>query len=334
MPHPRYSVIIPVRNGAATLDACLEALEDQTVPRDAYEIIVVNDGSTDATAEVLRRRAVQVLETAGRGAAAARNRGFQVVRGEIVLFLDADCRPTSDWIARMVAPLEAGEADGTVGRFVSRQSNWVARLIQLEHDQRYRRMARFQWTDFVNTATCAFRRAVLPDPPFCEEFAKLEDLDLSFRLAEAGVKLRYLPDTVVEHRHPESLGHYLRRRFRYGRYAPALYRRHASKLAGDTSTPQLRRLQLVLLGLAPFGFLWGPYFGLGLVAASVACSAPFLWQVAWRYPLLVPGAVAFSLAGNVCFVAGALTGMLTRGGERQRLRVSTVEGGGPHAPRL
>lgn len=310
---PRYSVVIPVRNGAATLSACLEALEEQSVPRDAYEVIVVNDGSTDRTTEVLRRRPIQVLETPGRGAAAARNRGFQASRGEVVLFLDADCRPAVDWLARMVAPLEAGEADGTVGRFVSRQDGWVARLIQLEHDQRYHRMARFTWTDFVNTATCAFRRAVLPDPPFCEEFAKLEDLDLSFRLAEAGVKLRYLPDAVVEHHHPESLGHYLRRRFLYGRYAPALYRRHTRKLAGDTSTPHLRRLQLVLLGLSPFGFIWGTSLGLGLLAASVACSGPFLWRVARHHPQLLPGAVVFSLAGNACFVAGALAGIVKGG---------------------
>jgi len=89
------SVIVPAYNAARTLGACLEALGQQTMPREQYEIILVDDGSTDDTAQIAGRYAgVKVLKLArNRGAAAARNAGIAAAQGELLLFTDADCIP-------------------------------------------------------------------------------------------------------------------------------------------------------------------------------------------------------------------------------------------------
>lgn len=311
------SVIIPARNAAETLPGTLESLAAQ--PRlQELEVVVVEDGSFDATASVVGKYPwCRLVRQPASGAAAARNRGIRETSGEIVLFLDADCRVAPDWVQRMTRPLlEDPTLGGVVGRFASSQRNWVARLIQLDLDSRYRRMERFPETDFVNTATCAFRRSVLGTDPFDTCFGKLEDIELSFRLAERGVRMRYLPDAVVEHRHPERLWHHVRRRFLYGRHAPALFRRHSGRLAGDASTPTGRRLQLVLLAAAlPAGLAWWPA-GMALLLASVALAWPTLAD-AWRVsPLLALKAPAFVVSGNVGFALGFLSGILKKAAAR------------------
>jgi cellulose synthase/poly-beta-1,6-N-acetylglucosamine synthase-like glycosyltransferase len=308
---PEFSIIIPVRNEARTLRACLEALQGQTIARKRFEIIVVDDGSSDDSPKIAGGCADRLIRLGKEGAAAARNRGFAAATGSVIVFLDADCVPAPDWLERMTAFLVDPQIGGTVGRFVSDQRSWVARMVQLELDRRYSRLERFRDIDFVNTATCAFRREVLPDPPFDETFGKLEDLELSFRLAGAGVRMRYVADAVVRHHHPESIVSYALRRFRYGRFSTLLYRRYSSKIVADSSTPHTRRLQLIFLGLAFPAILLSGWVSLALLALSLLCSASTIFAAARRSPGLALVSPLFVLSGNTAFVAGTALGLAT-----------------------
>ena len=109
---PRISVIIPVHNGAHSLGACLGALESQTLARgDEFEVIVVDNGSTDELADTRRLfPGVRWLEEAAPGSYAARNRGLRQAAGEIIAFTDADCLPDAAWLRQGVAALAAGPA--------------------------------------------------------------------------------------------------------------------------------------------------------------------------------------------------------------------------------
>lgn len=110
----RVSVIVPAFNAAATLDRCLHSLQAQS--RLPAEVIVVDDASTDSTAEVAARHPVSLIRRPARGGAgAARSDGARVASGEIVAFLDADCLAPTDWVARLAAEFEADATLGGVG---------------------------------------------------------------------------------------------------------------------------------------------------------------------------------------------------------------------------
>ena len=159
---PSYSVIVPAYQAAGTIGLCLEGLEAQTVPREAYEIIVVDDGSADDTAEIARRAGAQVIVQSNAGPAAARNRGAAAARGALLLFTDADCAPVPGWIAALAAPFSDERVAGAKGAYLSRQRGIVPRFTQLEYEDRYDRMAGSETIDFVDTYSAAYRRERLP----------------------------------------------------------------------------------------------------------------------------------------------------------------------------
>lgn len=304
------SVIVPVRNSRVLLGRCLESLNQQTVARSEYEIIVVDDGSSDGCVEVARDWKARAFQQEHKGASAARNRGIKEARGEVILFLDADCEANADWIAKISEPIGNESVDATVGRFTSDQKNWIAGLIQLELEGRYDRMRQHHQIDFVNSATCGFKQELLQDFPFDESFQKLEDVDLGFRLTQNGSKIVYVPDAIVKHSHPDCLRAYISRKFRYGSTAPALYRKFRGKVVADSSTPQYRRWQLLSLGLAVPVFLISPSASLILLLVSIGFSMPLIvraFQKSMKLGLLSP---FFVLAGNIAFLLGAIVGVI------------------------
>jgi len=291
-PKPRISVVIPAYQEAETIDRCLAALAGQTAPAEQFEVIVVDDGSTDGTAErVQAHPGVCLLVQERAGPAAARNRGMDRARGEIVLFTDADCEPAPDWIERMAAPFDDPQVDGVKGAYRTRQRELVARFVQAEYEDKYDQMAGRATIDFVDTYAAGYRRAVLVasggfDPAFPS--ASVEDQELSFRLARQGHRLVFAPQACVYHwGHPRTAWAYARRKFRIGYWKVLVARRHPQKLWRDSHTPPALRLQVGLAGAA-LAFLiacpFWPVLGCGAALAGLLfllSTLPFAAK-AWR----------------------------------------------------
>ncbi len=273
---PEISVVVPAYNAADTLAACLDALQAQTAPRWRYEIIVVDDGSTDGTAQVGARRGVRVIHQTHRGASAARNQGIRTARGRLVFFTDADCAPAPDWVEAMAAPFADPAVAGCKGVYRTRQSGLLPRFVQAEYLAKYRAMAAARRIDFVDTYSAGYRKSVLDEGAFDESVLYAEDAELSFRLALRGHMLVFDPAAVVYHRHAEGLWRYLRRKFRFGQWRVEVYRRYPQKLRGDSHTPEVLREQLALAALTLGGLALAPVFG-------------------WARWLLVASAAAFGL---------------------------------------
>ena len=111
----QVSVIIPAFNAAANIETCVRSVQAQTFP--PCEIIVVNDASTDHTAEIvagLRNVSLVNMKRNG-GAGAARNAGVELAQGDIVAFTDSDCVAPNTWIELIVAEFEADPELGVVG---------------------------------------------------------------------------------------------------------------------------------------------------------------------------------------------------------------------------
>ena len=117
----KYSVIVPAYNAGKTIGDCLGALTRQSLVPAVYEIIVVDDGSKDGTAEIVKTFSVRYLRQANRGPATARNHGAREARGEIILFTDSDCVPSADWIAEMTKPFGDPDVVAVKGAYRTNQ---------------------------------------------------------------------------------------------------------------------------------------------------------------------------------------------------------------------
>lgn len=314
----RASVIIPAYNAETTLARCLVALAVQTLPPQDFEVIVVDDGSTDATAQLVasfdRARCISFPRA---GAAAARNRGAHAAQGPILLFTDADCAPLPDWMDKMLAVFADPQVVGAKGRYLTQQRQPIARFVQIEYEEKYARLRRAQTIDFVDTYSAAYRRSVfLENHGFDESFptASAEDREFSFRLARQGYKMVFVSDAIVFHEHTATLGSYLRRKFWNGYWNVRVHARHPKKLWKDSHTPQTQKLQtilflgiLIMLLAVPFSSL-ARLAVLGAIALFVLSALPLLALVlrrdaaiGWVAPAMIvlrSGALGLGLAAG------------------------------------
>ena len=248
------SVVVPAYNAEKTVVKCLKALKRQTYK--PTEIIIVDDGSSDGTASVAGKiRGIRVVRQKHRGPAAARNTGAKQARGNIIVFTDADCEPSPGWLHEMLKPFSDKSVTGVQGAYRTRQKSILARFAQCEIEERYSRMRKRRYIDFIGTYSAAYRRRIFLDAGgFDETFSSAsgEDTELSFRLAKQGKKLVFNPAAVVYHMHPDTLGKYLRQKFWRAYWRVRLYKKHPKKVVNESYTPQTLKIQIVflVLGLA------------------------------------------------------------------------------------
>ena len=201
---PFVSVVVPVFNGADVLGDCLASLVAQDYPKDRCEIIVVDNNSTDATAEIIRRHPVRyVFENAVQSSYAARNRGIRESRGEILAFTDADCRAQSDWLRRGAAALSDARVGGAAGRIEAEPPTTLAQRYAVEKRalSQETAMTGNSFKPAAYTANAFYRKVVLERVRLFDAAVKSGgDADLAWRVQERlGLAIAYCPDAVVLH---------------------------------------------------------------------------------------------------------------------------------------
>ena len=285
----RASVIIPAYNAADVLPRCLRALEHQTIPQDQYEVIVIDDGSTDNTEELAQQGGARVITVNHVGPAAARNAGAELARAEIIVFTDADCEPAPDFLERILDPFDAPVVSGARGVYRTQQTSLVARFVQLEYEERYHRIARVEaeqgTIDALDTSYAAYRRDVFMEAGgFDVRFlhAAVEDHELSYRLAREGHILKFVPEAAVYHWHVDSIRKYARRKFRIGYWKAFLAKQHPDYALNDAHTTQSLKIQILLAALIPFALAsWffspiGGWIALAMFLAFFISAFPLL----------------------------------------------------------
>jgi cellulose synthase/poly-beta-1,6-N-acetylglucosamine synthase-like glycosyltransferase len=273
------SIIVPAFNAAGRIASCLEALCKQAERQDA-EILVVNDGSSDDTAEVVRRfPQVRLIAQANAGPAAARNRGAIEANGAIILFTDDDCVPAPGWLEAMLEPFDDPEVVATKGVYRTRQSKLVARFVQAEYEDRYRLMKKSDSIDFVDTYSAAFRRdRFLETKGFDPQFpsACAEDAELSYRMAARGWKMKFVPEAVVYHSHPQTWSEYLKKKYKFAFWRVVALRSNPRKALKDSHTPQIMKMQLLFIPALLIATAIGFSSGLSLLFLEMVILAFFV----------------------------------------------------------
>jgi cellulose synthase/poly-beta-1,6-N-acetylglucosamine synthase-like glycosyltransferase len=225
------SVVVPAYNAEKTIGSCVRSLQKQSYGGQ-YEVIVVDDGSSDNTACAAAQANARVISQKNMGPAAARNRGARSAKGSIILFTDADCVADRNWIKEMISSFTDVRIAGVQGKYRTRQSGLIPVFVQEEIEQRYQEISRQKSIEFVGSYAAGYRKkAFLSVNGFDESFpqASGEDADLSFRLAKKGKRMVFNPRAIVYHTHPESLFVYLRSKYYRGYWGRLLYRKHPGK---------------------------------------------------------------------------------------------------------
>lgn len=276
------SVIIPAYNSSGTISACISSLKAQKgVAKKSYEIIVVDDGSSDDTATRAKKLGSRVVHQENSGPAKARNFGARFANGKILVFTDADCIPEKEWLAEMLKPFADKRVAGVQGTYRTMQTSLTARFVQAEIEERYERMkANSERLDWIGSYSAAYRaRDFFEAGGFDESFPKAsgEDPELSYKLAKSGKKLVFNPKAVVYHSHPDTIAKYFWVKFYRAFYRVTLYSKHSDKIVHDSYTPNSIKAQIIagyfgtaMVGLVPvLYFLDQPELAAILLVANV-----------------------------------------------------------------
>jgi GT2 family glycosyltransferase len=228
VPEPFVSVIVPVHNAEKALPRLMASLRAQRYPRERFEMILVDNRSTDRSREVMRRfgDVTALSQTARQGPAATRNEGIRAARGEVLAFIDADCWAHPDWLSSGIRTLMEKRLDRVAGRVefvLPRRPN----IYEI-----YDSSVNFRQTDFLSAGWCGtgnlfVRRSVFDEVGlFDSELISHEDSEWGLRATRAGKSLDYAPEAVVYHRARASLASLVRKWIRTEYGAAQAWRRH------------------------------------------------------------------------------------------------------------
>ena len=301
------TVVVPARNAMATLPALLAALDRQTFDG-SWDVVLVDDASTDATAEVAERWGARVVRLDRQsGPAHARNAGVAATRAPRVAFTDADCEPTPRWLARITAALDDADlAMGPVRPLPGVPVGPFDRTLHVRSE-----------SPLFETANLAIRRELAERVGGFEPFAARaapglrpaideghfgEDAVFGWRARRLGARIVFEPAALVHHAvFPRGVGDYLRERWRL-RFFPALVR----------EVPELRPRLTLRFFLAEHTVLFDVALASLAVAGTTHRRLPVLGTTPYLARRLVwRGAWRRSVAGrNVAVVAGDAIGLV------------------------
>lgn len=225
-----FSIVVPTYNRLSQLKLALQSIFNQDL--DDYEVIVVDDGSTDGTEQYLKSLAKPKLKLIcqnNKGPAAARNAGIRLAQGKYIVFTDDDCTIPLNWLSSFKKVFESNEVD-IIGGAVrnSNKKNIYSEVSQ--HITNYFVMYLNQEgksSPFLTSNNIAYQADVLKKSGgFDERFKKAggEERALNWKILSTGGKSVYAPDILVDHSHEMDLSGFIRQQLNYGRGSYILYK--------------------------------------------------------------------------------------------------------------
>ena len=226
--YPKVSVVVASYNGAAFLETCLQSLGRLNYPD--YEVILVDDGSTDNTPEIAEKfSAVRTIRQENLGLSAARNRGIAAATGSVVAFTDSDCRPEEDWLYYLVGDLLRSQNAGIGGHnLLPPDDSPIAAAVMASPGGPAHVMLTDTEAEHIPGCNMAFYKTVLEqiggfDPVFRKAG---DDVDVCWRLQQHGYQLGFSPAGFVWHYRRSTVRAYLKQQNGYGEAEALLLRKH------------------------------------------------------------------------------------------------------------
>jgi glycosyltransferase involved in cell wall biosynthesis len=229
-----FSVVIPTYNRPTQLSQCLEALAAQRYPREAFEVIVVDDGGTVPLTDIAEyfrdKLRIVFLQQSNAGPASARNTGIKHARGQYIAMTDDDCVPAADWLQQLATGLNRATDQLCGGRILnglprSVYSTASQVILDVVYSWQWQQSApRFFTTNNLAISTEAFVKCGGLNPLFRDS----EDREFCDRWMRIGGKLNYTREAVVYHKHHLNFRDFFWQHFNYGRGAFRFYLHRAA----------------------------------------------------------------------------------------------------------
>ena len=222
------SIVVPFFESEATLANCLAALSSQTLAKKRYEVIAVDDGSTDGGAAIAKRAGARLVQQTHRGAPAARNAGIAAAVGKWVAFTDADCIPSRGWLRSLLSAVQSSDQPifGAAGPIVARPSSAAAaRFVEISGAFDTARHLDHPQFPFAPSGNVMYSRDALNAVGgFDERYASYEACDLHRRLMlKVGGRFAFAESAVVLHQHRATWADYWTQQLNYGRGLAQFY---------------------------------------------------------------------------------------------------------------
>ena len=230
---PRVSVVVCSYNGARTLDQCLGSLLAVNYPD--FEVILVDDGSTDDTRAVAARfPEVRAIHQENTGLSEARNVGLRAATGAVIAYTDSDCVADTDWLTLLVHQIVRSGAAAVGGPNLSPDDGRLAACVAVSPGQPTHVLESDQVAEHIPGCNMAFRRETLEaingfDPVFRKAG---DDVDLCWRLQQAGMWITFAPGAFVWHHRRQNPGAYLKQQAGYGEAEALLRFKHPDRFNG------------------------------------------------------------------------------------------------------
>lgn len=225
---PKVSVVVCSYNGARTLRGCLESLMRLDYPD--YEVILVDDGSRDATASIAAEFPQVIYHhQENRGLSVARNVGASLATGQVVAYTDDDCVADEHWLRYLVQAMQDQEVAAIGGPNLPPPTDcWVAKCVAASPGGPSHVMLDDRYAEHVPGCNLAFYRDELLalggfDPQFRQAG---DDVDICWRLIDAGKKIGYAPGAMVWHHRRSNVRAYIKQQQGYGRSEAMVHFKH------------------------------------------------------------------------------------------------------------
>jgi GT2 family glycosyltransferase len=303
--YPKVSVVVCAYNAERTMSPCLASLEKLTYPN--YEVIVVNDGSTDSTREIAERyEYIRLINQENKGLSAARNIGIAAATGEIIAFTDSDCVADPDWLTYLVATfLRSGRLAVGGPNFPPPEDALVPSAVAVSPGGPTHVLLNDEVAEHIPGCNMAFRKSALEeinafDPVFR---AAGDDVDLCWRLQNQGYQIGFSPAAVVWHFRRNTVKAYLNQQRGYGKAEAQLYFKHPYRFN--------------LLGQSRWlGRIYGDLSSFFLSRRPVIYSGAFgrgLFQTVYEPPSPLMAFLPLTLEWNVMAVALLIAALIGGG---------------------
>jgi len=302
------SIVIPAYNAEYTLRECLQAATNLKWTGD-LEVIVVNDGSTDKTAEIASSfPGVKVIDVPHGGAARATNIGIKRAQHDMMVLLDADAVLEKDWLEKIIPSFDNPAVAAVWGYVVTANRSIIGKLMGYDVESRLDRVP--MNTDHLSTTNTACRRETLLEVGLLNEELKAGyDVDLSRRLKSAGYRLILRKDVRCRHYWRDDLKGYLRQQYNYAYYRMELARRSGKSSDEVTGLGMILQvpLTITLLLAACLGSLASPWtLLLLLLLPFVHLPQTFRLLISKRDACVLLLPLLFTIR-NLCWVWAAMS---------------------------